>query len=253
MALLEIRGLTKEFGGLRAVDSLDLDVEEGSITSLIGPNGAGKTTVFNMITGFYQPTAGYFAFKGQKIGKGRPHQISAKGISRTFQNIRLFNNMTVLDNVLVGRHVRMKASYWGSVLRTRRERREEDDTIKVARQLLESVGLWNRQDELARNLPYGRQRRLEIARALASEPSLLLLDEPAAGTNPQEKQELAALMNEIRAGGVTVFLIEHDMKVVMGISDHVAVLDYGVKIAEGKPEEVRQNRLVVEAYLGRSA
>ena len=253
MGLLELRHLTKVFGGLVAVSELELDVAEGQITSLIGPNGAGKTTVFNMVTAFYQPTSGDVVFDGKSLLRLKPHKVTARGIARTFQNIRLFGNMSALDNVLVGHHARMSATYWGSVLHTPRERAEEHTSLEHAERLLESVGLIKRRYELARNLPYGMQRRLEIARALASEPKLLLLDEPAAGTNPQEKVELTQLIARIREDGVTIFLIEHDMKVVMGISDKIAVLDYGEKIAEGTAQEVRRNRRVIEAYLGKGA
>jgi branched-chain amino acid transport system ATP-binding protein len=252
-ALLELRGVSRAFGGLIAVSDLDLQVREGSITSLIGPNGAGKTTVFNLITGLYTPTSGQIVFDGRPINRLRPHQVTARGVTRTFQNIRLFANMSALENVQVGAHSRMRATFWGSVLRTPGERREERASLESARELLDFVGLRRREHDLARNLPYGMQRRLEIARALASDPRLVLLDEPAAGTNPQEKVELSRLIARVRERGVTVFLIEHDMRLVMGISELVTVLDHGVKIAEGTPEEVRSNRDVIEAYLGRSA
>jgi branched-chain amino acid transport system ATP-binding protein len=249
-ALLEVRQLTKRFGGLVAVDGIDLRVEQGQIWSVIGPNGAGKTTLFNMITGLSRPTRGDVTFRAESIVGRTPNQIVALGMARTFQNIRLFANMTALENVLVGEHSRLKSAPWSAVLRMRAEREEERQAEVKARELLAFVGLTGAEEQLARHLPYGAQRRLEIARAIASDPTVLLLDEPAAGANPSETEALAALIGAIRERGVTVFLIEHHMSLVMSVSDYVSVLDHGVKIAEGRPEEVRRDVEVIRAYLG---
>ena len=253
MALLSLQGVTKSFGGLTAVKNLTFDVESGAIISLIGPNGAGKSTVFNLITGIYMPTSGSIVFDEHAIEGLKPHSVAARGILRTFQNIRLFSHMTVLENVLVGRHARMRSATWDCAFRTPFAQREERSSDSSAMALLEWIGLERYATEWARNLPYGMQRRLEIARALASEPKLLLLDEPAAGTNPAEKIGLMKLVQAIRDRGVTVLLIEHDMKLVMGISDYVHVLDYGEEIAHGKPDAVRHDQRVIEAYLGKGA
>ncbi len=253
--LLEARQITKQFGGLTAVNSVDFEIPRGSICGLIGPNGAGKTTFFNMITGLYVPTSGTLVFDGQNIAGLKPDAVTKRGIGRTFQNIRLFANMTALENVLVGQHARLSAGLFATLLRTRKVVEEERAARERAVELLDYVGLPRKRfDETSKNLPYGDQRRLEIARALATAPQLLLLDEPTAGMNPQETAELTRLMRQVRDDhGITVLLIEHDMKVVMGISEKVTVLDHGAKIAEGSPDEVRSNEQVIEAYLGKGA
>lgn len=254
MALLEAKEVTKQFGGLTAVNNVTLMIHEQSITSVIGPNGAGKTTFFNILTGLYKPDRGSITFNNQPLTNLRSDQIAALGVTRTFQNIRLFGNMTVLENVLVGMHTQLRASLWQIVLNMPAVQREERRSKDRARELLAFVKLDEKRDELAKNLPYGDQRRLEIARALASSPRLILLDEPTAGMNPNETAEATNLIRSLRDDlRVTVVLIEHDMRVVMTISERIAVLDYGTKIAEGLPEEIRSNPRVIEAYLGRSA
>lgn len=249
--LLKAKEVTMQFGGLKAVDTVDMEVKRGEIHALIGPNGAGKTTFFNVVSGIYMPTKGHVEFEGEDITKCKPYQVTEKGIARTFQNILLFDSLTALDNVMVGHHARTKYNVVGSILRTPKMKKEEIKCREKSVEMLEYVGLGSEINTLAGSLPYGKKRILEIARALASEPKIIMLDEPCAGMNASETEDLKKTIYKIRESGITVLLVEHDMKFVMGISDMVTVLDHGQKICEGTPDVVIKNEQVIEAYLGK--
>ena len=250
MHLLEIQNVSMRFGGLEAIGSLDLDIEKGEIRGLIGPNGAGKTTLFNVISGVYRPTAGTILFKGQDITRLRPHDVTRLGVVRTFQAVTLFKNFTVLKNVLMGCHLHRRLSFWGGVFNTKGTRESEAATEKKAMEILDLMGLTELKDELALNLPHGHQRALGVAIGLAAEPELLMLDEPVTGMNPEETAAMMELVKRIRDRGLTILLIEHDMKAVMSVCERISVLDFGKKIAEGEPDEIKQDEAVIEAYLG---
>jgi branched-chain amino acid transport system ATP-binding protein len=253
-SILSAQKVTKRFGGLVAVGQFDVEIPEHSISSIIGPNGAGKTTFFNCVTGFYNPEEGEILFQGEQIQGLSPDRITRQGIARTYQNIRLFSNMTAIENLLVGQHTHLKATWYDAILHLKRFWDDEAEALEESKKLLEFVGLTGAGDQLARNLPYGAQRRLEMARAMAVKPKLILLDEPTAGMNPNETEEMNDFIRKLRDEvGITILLIEHDMRVVMNISEQISVMDFGIKIAEGTPAEIQRNPRVVEAYLGRGA